>query len=315
MTMRDTSLTLVFFLLLAGCATQGVNQKTLGKSGSGKQKEFVDQFSVVSASAPGGKKANCTPESDGQSLSGKELVARAHQCVREKNWKSLESLGNSIAQVKAESPWGAYFLSVAAEGVGNLPRAMWMIELSQKKAGKPVGLFLYQRGRIWLEMKDTTAGLVDLEKAVDLEPGLVDGHLYIAEVYHRDLDLAKAQKHYEQALHLDPKSLRALGGLAEIHIVKEAGGPAAELYSRYVDLDPNQMKPWLRLAWIQESLQKNNELALNSYTSLKRLIDKGSIREKPSFDLSSKIKSLETAVRTAAPVKTEPASGTQRSIK
>ena len=237
----------------------------------------------------------------GPSKDWKTLVSRANSCAAEKKWSMLEQVASVLARVDMDSPWGAYFLSLSAEGVGDNHRAMWMIDLAQKKAGGRSPLFTYQKGRIFLQMKQVVSAMNEFQKAVSAEPTLVDGHLYLAEIYHRDADHAKAESHYEAALKVDAKNYRALTGQAEVKLLNGKNEDAAVLYTRASELQPNQLRPWMRLAYIYESLQKNGQLALGTYKSLKSRLDAGAIKERPDFDVNAKIKTLEQALAPRVP--------------
>ncbi|RYZ75583.1 MAG: hypothetical protein EOP05_07455 [Proteobacteria bacterium] len=56
---------------------------------------------------------------------------------------------------------------------------------------------------------------------------------------------------------------------------------------------------WQRLASIYETSLKNNELALNTYKSMRSSIDKMDAKTRPTIDLNGKIKTLEDAVSAA----------------
>lgn len=307
--MRNVKLTaslVVLGLAAVGCASGPALEKE-DKEAAARSQAYVEGIGVVAAGTRGSSGASCSvpganraasASGQGPSKDWKDLVGRANTCVNEKNWSTLESLANEMAKVDLDSPWGAYYLSVAAEAKGDLSRAMWMIDLAQKKAGGRSGLFMYHRGRIWLRMKETAKAVADIQKAVALEPRLTEGHLFLGEIFSRDQEPGRASKHFRVALEKDAKSYRALTGLAET-LLSDGGGAseAAALYTRALEVNPSQLQPWVRLAYIYESLQKNNELALNTYQGLKSKVESGVIKEKPDFDLNAKIKTLEDSVK------------------
>ena len=239
--------------------------------------------------------------SQGQSKDWKELVMHANGCVNDKNWATLDRLAAIIARNDIDSPWGAYFYSVAAEANADFSRAIWMAELAEKKAGGRAGLFFYQRGHVMLTMKETIKAMDDFEKALSLEPALNDAHLFLAQIYHRDQQLDKATKHYAAILTFEPKNYAALTGLAEVKVRGGSGAEAAELYQRAVVVQPKEFQPWIRLAYIYESVQKSPEQALATYRSLKSGLDSGSIKGRAEFDLTAKIKSIESSLLPRVP--------------
>lgn len=294
-------------LLSAACASSPTSGIKEDKLAAARSAPYVDGVNVVPVGTRGSQGGSCSvpnlslkAKSEGPSKDWKDLLGRANTCVSEKNWGTLENLANEMARADIDSPWAAYYLSVAAEAKGDLPRAMWMVELAQKKAGGKSGLLLYQRGRVWLRMKETSKAVADIQKAVGLEPRLAEGHLFLAEIYSRDLEADKAVTHFRAALDKDAKNYRALTGLAEALLAKGGDGKeSADLYNRAIAVNGNQLQPWVRLGYIYEALQKNNELALNAYQGLKGKMESGAVKEKPDFDLGAKIKTLQDSVNSA----------------
>ena len=301
-------------LLTSGCATAPVGSAPVkeDKVAQTKSQVYLENTSFVLASGQhascsvpaGAEKPQAAVMKDGVSTASKDwkdLVSRASGCVSEKNWSKLETLATIIARNDMDSPWGAYFFSVAAEGQNDYSRAIWMSELAQKKAGGRAGLFFYQRGHVLYSMKETNKAMADMEKAISIEPGFVEAHLYLAQIYHRDQQLDKADKHYQAAIAADPKNYVALSGEAECKLRLGANAEAADYYQRAVQVSAREIQPWLRLAFIYETLQKNPEQALNTYRSLKSGLDSGNIKGRADFDLSAKIKALEQQAQPRIP--------------
>lgn len=291
-------------LLCVACATGGGVQED--KQAAEKSKAYLDGISLVMAGASGGTCAlptaaqkNALTANEGTSKEWKDLLSKASACVGDKNWKTLEQIGETMARVDINAPWGAYFLSVSAEARGDWQRALWMTDLALKKAGGQAPLFTYQRGRVLLGLKETSKGMAEVQKAVGLEPKLVHGQMFLAEIYHRDLEWNKAGEHYEAVLKIDDKSPLALAGLGEVRMQQGKADEAVQLYTRALSWRPQRGDWWLRLAGIYESALKNNELALSAYKNLRSSVDKGDVKPRPAMDLNGKIKSLEDAVATA----------------
>lgn len=314
-------------LAISGCATPGstVNED---KAAAGKSKAYLQSLSYVAAGGKLSESATCTLPTgldkpvgkvlEGPSKEWKTLVAKANVCMNEKNWRNVEALGGAMARIDMDSPWGAYYLSLAAEAMGEHHRALWMVDQAQKKAGGKQALFSYQKGHILLRMGETVKGMAELQNAVAMDSRLTEAHLFLAEIHHRDLEWDKAASHYKAALEQEPKSYRALSGLAEVRLEKGSVDEAVALYKRAHDAAPKEIRPWLRLAFIHESVQKNNELALGAYRGLKSAIDTNGARERVDFDLTAKIKALEDSVkveRAPAQASTKPAPDTKRSVK
>lgn len=292
-------------LLAAGCATGG-GGVTSDKAAVEKSRAYLEGLSYVVAGQAGGTCAQPSAAQkvamsslEGPSKDWKDLLAKASACAGDKNWKTLNVVAETLARTDINAPWGAYFMSVAAEGQGEWQRALWMVELAQKKAGQANGLFMYQHGRVMLGLKDTTRAMSDVQKAVSLEPKLMYGHLFLAEIYHRDLEWAPAAEHYRAVLSIDDKSSRALAGLAEVRLNQGDAVEAAALYQKAITWQPARLDWWLRLGSIYETSLKSAEQALATYKSLRTSLDKGDVKQRPSMDLTAKIKSLENAVSAA----------------
>ena len=292
-------------LLTAGCATDGGSVSS-DKAAVEKSKAYFDTMNYVLAGTAGGVCAPPTAaqkvsmsSSDGPSKEWRDLLTKASACAGDKNWKMLDQVAETLARIDINAPWGAYFLSVSAEGKGDFQRAIWMLELAQKKAGNTVGLFTYEHGRILLGLKDTVHAMSDVKKAVALEPRLTMGHLFLAQIYQRDLEWDLAGEHFASVLALEDHNLIALAGLAEVRFNQGKPADSAELYSKAISLSGSHLEWWLRLGSLYETQLKNAELALNTYKGLRSSLDKGVVKQRPSVDLNAKIKTLEETMTAA----------------
>jgi len=229
---RRLTLTVSTCGILVGCA--GGPQVAQEDANAAKaSRSFMEDVVLVPASEKLSENAPCAlpPEAQktdvkpqpgqttGPSKDWKKLVAHANACVKNRNWRTLETLANAIARTDMDSPWGAYFLALSAEGTGELGRALWMIELAQKKAGGRSALFMYQKGRLFFQMKDTAKAMKEIEKAVALDPGMAEGHLFLGDIHRRDQQAAQAQACYLAAMKADPKNERAIAALQEMNVL------------------------------------------------------------------------------------------------
>lgn len=283
-------------LLTSACATtpKADNDRVAAE----KSRPYLDGISFVTANHADGTCALPTAAqkvaksaTDAPSKEWKDLLSKASACVGKKDWKTLEQVAETLARVDINAPWGVYFLSVSAEARGDWQRAMWMADLALKKSGGQNALFTYQRGRVFLAMKETSKAMSEVNKAVGLEPRLIAGQLFLAEIYHRDLEWDKAGVHYEAMLEVDAKSAVALAGLGEVRFQQGNAVEAAKYYAQAVDVKSNRSDWWLRLAGIYETSLKNPQAALEAYKSVKG---------RPGVDVQAKIKSLEESVAAAA---------------
>ena len=55
-------------------------------------------------------------------------VQAAGTCVQKQDWSQVEKLGLEMSSRHMDSPWGSYFLGVAAAQRGEMLRAQWMFD-------------------------------------------------------------------------------------------------------------------------------------------------------------------------------------------
>ena len=207
-------------LALAACATAPKTREAAAEQA--RAEDGMDLALVGASRAVDGEPC---PAKSSAELSSRALVSGASACARARDWKSAERIAGDLARKDLTSPWAPYFMSLAAEAAGEAPRALWMAELAQKKAGHDVALFRYQRGRALLLIGQASEGFAEIEAASRAEPRLVEAHLYVAETMMRDLDAKKAEQAYRRALAAEPANPRALRGLA---LARAAQGDDAE---------------------------------------------------------------------------------------
>jgi tetratricopeptide (TPR) repeat protein len=245
-------------MLVVGCSTapkqQADNSEVVSRT-------HIENMSVVGVFDSEANKSSCSQVKE--KIAWKEHVARMNSCAAKKDWASLESLAAQFAKFEVNSPWGPYFLSVAAESRNDWPRAMWMVETAIKRSGKnPPALFVYHRGRIWAGMGEMSKGMAEIKQAVAIEPKLIDGQMYLAQIYERDADATKALGYYRAVLKVAPEHWNALAGVAMLRAGNGGEVEAAEIYPR-----------------------------------LKSALDNGQIREKAQPELAAKIKALGLLVK------------------
>jgi tetratricopeptide (TPR) repeat protein len=316
--LKAATLAFLSTVLAAGCATapKGASpQVKEDAAAAARSQTYLDNLELIPAYATLSDVKTCTVPSSadkpapgqaaGPSKDWRALLQYANACVKVKNWATLETLANAIARTDIDSPWGAYFLSVAAEGRNELQRSLWMADLAQKKAGGRSGLFAYQKGRVFFKMKETTRAMKEVERAVAMDATLAEGSFFLAEIYHRDLELDKAAQYYTKAISADAKHFGSLAGMAEVMLQQNKADDAAAYYQKAIAVQPARLQAWLRLAYIYETVQKNTVQALNTYKGMKSSIDSGQLRERPSFDLNHKIKDLQEATQPRVPAQAQ----------
>jgi glycosyltransferase involved in cell wall biosynthesis/Flp pilus assembly protein TadD len=86
-------------------------------------------------------------------------------------------------------------------------------------------ILLFQQGRLH-------EAIETMNRAVFMEPGNAEFNNDIGAMYHAADDVAKAQRHFEKALGLNPKDITSLKNLTEIFIGKEQFEEARDICSR-----------------------------------------------------------------------------------
>lgn len=222
---KETCVAIATVLVAAGCASN----PTKGGSSASVPGDFAasDLAPVLSSSLPRTDAKCPTKPSDLRSV--RELASAASTCARAGNWAGTERHASELARRDLTSPWAPYFMSLAAGAAGDAPRALWMAELAQKKAGRDVPLFRYQRGRALLALGRKAEAFGEIQAAADAEPRLVEGRVYVGETLLADQDAPKAEESFRRALAVEPRHLRAQKGFAAARIAQgdaTGGAPA-----------------------------------------------------------------------------------------
>lgn len=288
------------YLALVACASSpksNVTEATMTNSNSGL--EYTKSVAPISLRAHDSQSCN-RQVVHMKGLTWKQLMKEANNCVQSGNWAVVEVIGNQLAQVEHLSPWGAYYMSLAAESRKELPRAMWMIELALKKAPQSA-LLTYQQGRLqWLGNEQTSAQKT-LKRATDLDPRLVDAQLLLGQMAMISGDYTEAGKRFQAALAVEPRHLPALLGWAEVRIRAKDSKEANEALAQAVFNHPSSYRARLRQAQVLEQMEKNFPEALNAYKRLKALERDRKLDALVDQDLDGKIRELESAVKQSAP--------------
>jgi tetratricopeptide (TPR) repeat protein len=155
----------------------------------------------------------------------------------------------------------------------------------------------YEKARLLEKENSFASAAKEMKEAVMLDPMLVSGHLWLAQVYHRDKILDEAEHYYRLALMARRDAFPALMGLAEILLEKNDGLEAASLLARASLLKPELFEIRIKLAHVYEKLTGEPEKALQALKELQAAIANGRIKGKVGIDLNSKINDLEKLLR------------------
>jgi tetratricopeptide (TPR) repeat protein len=223
-------------------------------------------------------------------------MAYAESCARLGRSERVEQLGDHLAQKHHATPWGPFYLAVAAEQRKELPRALWMINLALQRAPRE-GLLHYQKGRIHWALGEYKSAVESYRACVKESPRFVDAHLFLAQLHFRDQDYKNAVEHFLNVVRYEPESSVGAAGLGESYAQLGNIGSAIEFYERAVTAGPRNLTYRFRLAGLYENGQKNYESALNVYRKIKTLVsEQRTPAEEIPLDLNEKIRRLEDTI-------------------
>lgn len=282
-------------LTLAGCASTSA----VSTSGLSQTKTSADTFvrAVTVIPIESANKSNCrTPKAKFNRLKWRELVNEANSCVAAAKWSAVYDFGSELAQRDVNSPWGPYYLSLHAESEQLFDRALWMLEHSIKRAPQ-VGLFYYQKGRVLWKRDDFKEATDNLTKAIQLDTNLIDGHLFLGQIFFRDQDYPRAARHFQAVLRVRPKDPTALMGLAECQLQSGDARGALDLIERGKRNYPNESIFALREAFVHEALLNDVSKAIELYKTIAQEYQNGTYTRPLDFSLAQKIRDLEMSVR------------------
>jgi tetratricopeptide (TPR) repeat protein len=237
----------------------------------------------------------CPADKASEKAEWRQVVAMASSCVKAKDFGKVETLGDWLATHASTTPWGAYYLSLAASNKKNYPRAQWMLELAMKKAPGEA-LLHYELGRLHWQLGAEDAALKSLKTAAELNPGLADAHLIIGQVALMKEDFPEARRCLEKALAANPKDSGALMAAASVEIKTANFEKAEQLLVQAIGLSPRSSKARYALASVRELNLKKIPDALQTYRELKQLSEARKLDENLGVSLDEKIKSLEKQV-------------------
>ncbi|MEO0335375.1 MAG: tetratricopeptide repeat protein, partial [Pseudomonadota bacterium] len=229
-----------------------------------------------------------------------KIVAMANACVSKQNFQMTKKLAKVLSNEHHVGPWGPYFMSLVAEHKGQTLRSLWMIELALKKSpGK--GILLFQKGRLMWKQNEPNLAMELFEAAVNETPELSDAHMMLAQVYYRDQEFSKAEKHFKRVIELDKRNANAFIGLAECELEDGNETAAVKHLEKAIALKPAALDLRMRQARIYENQIEDYKSALKKYKTIVRLSRRKKLDQPVTKNLSEIIKRLETKVSQAKP--------------
>ncbi len=122
----------------------------------------------------------------------------------------------------------------------------------------------YLAGRLAAMLDETSAARMYLEKAVSLDPSLVEAHALLATVYSKQRDVAAAAGAYEKVIALDPGRIAAHHSLGSLYLRIQRYGDAIASLEKAVALDPSRTEAFLDLGTAYEE-SKDYARAADAY--------------------------------------------------
>jgi tetratricopeptide (TPR) repeat protein len=244
-------------------------------------------------------KTSCPADNKWEEYDWKRIPPFANACVKAKDWAKLEKMGNNLATRAHLTPWGPYYLAVAAEGRKDYPRAIWMLELALKKAPKE-GLFHYELARIHWDLGDDSDAVKHMKMASELSPNLTEAHATMGQLAMQRHEYSEAEGYFQKALKADDNHVPALLGMAMVTLNNKDYAHTEEYLNRAISVNPRGSKARLALAQVQEENLKKYHEALQTYKELKRMNADKKLDETVQINLDEKIQSLEKNLSQAA---------------
>ncbi|MGZ3721874.1 MAG: tetratricopeptide repeat protein [Bdellovibrionales bacterium] len=284
-------------MLFAGCATAPAEKTSAHLEAlpapAPSYEEKVGSMAVEQV------KTACPADSKWEALEWKKISPYANACVKAKDWGKVEKMGNFLATHAHLTPWGPYYMSLAAEGRKDYPRAIWMLELALKKAPKE-GIFHYELGRIHWELGDDADAVKHLKQASELSPSLTQAHWVMGQLAVQRHDFNEAETLFQKALKIDSKHLPSILGMATLTINNKDFARAEGYLTQAVALNPRSSKARLALAQVQAEHLKKYQDALHTYKQIKQMNADKKLDESVHINLDEKIQSLEKSLTQAA---------------
>jgi len=289
-----------FSLIITAILLSACSSAPTKSAGAVAIPEKALKISVVSMDATQASQSLCA--NNGQDLSKKNfkyLIELGNSCVRMQEFARLEEVGAALNKAEPYQPWGSYYLSLAAEARNEIPTAKWMIELAIKK-NSSYGILYFQKGRVmWLD-KQYAEAINLVKKAIEMDPGLVEGHLFLGQVYFRDQEFDLASEHFYVVLKAKPYQIEALSGLAESRRYRGDYRGAMEVLNRAISNYPDAIEFQWRQAQIYETNLDDKINALNTYIKLKRKLLRSPSKIISLADVENKIQEIEKQQRKPA---------------
>lgn len=226
----------------------------------------------------------------------RKLIPLANACAKSGDWRRVDDIGQHLSVQAHSTPWGPYYLSLSASARKDYPRAVWLLQLAQKKAPKE-GLLHYQLGRIYWEMEDEVGALKEFTLASDLNSDLTEAHWVVGQAALHSGNHSEAEKRLGRALSNDSRHWPALMAMASLKSRTNNWSEAERYLARAISLNPRSSSARLALAEIQEKHLSRPKDALRNYKDLRQLASDKKLDDRVAINLDEKIRVMEGSIK------------------
>lgn len=234
-----------------------------------------------------------------QITSWKKSMAVANTCAAEGKWEQVDLLGQHMAQIEATSPWGAFYLSLAAEAKGDLARALWMSELAGKKAPQ-VAVILFQQARLYWLLENHERAIDLVRQTIKRDEKFTQAHLLLAKIYYRDQEFDEASHHFQIVTQLESSEASAWAGLAECRFAQGETSQGLDYLQKAIARESRRLSYQLRLAQVLEEKLKNPSAALEVYKRIRLLAGNKKLDSPLPVDFSQRVSRVEALLQKTA---------------
>jgi tetratricopeptide (TPR) repeat protein len=218
---------LMSVLFLFGCASGDKSteiEKSVTKKKSKDSEELQDVKTVDKTYSENIKsisnlkrvksKVACSDHSKVEKTKWRDLLEAGFSCIQDKNWSALNGIAEKLSHNHLKAPWGPYYRSIVSEHRGDLARAMWMIDLADKKAPNN-SLIMYQKARVLWLTKNESESYSLMKKVIEKDPKNYDALLFLGNVHYRDRDFKTALTYFEKVMQYNYKDAEYRAAMGE----------------------------------------------------------------------------------------------------
>lgn len=226
-----------------------------------------------------------------KSVHWKAVVNNLNACVALEKWNLVESQATTLLETSPHSPWGPYFLSLASSHRKDFGRALWMLQLAEKKT-RSVAIFELQRARILYGLERVDQALKSAELALKQDATLVSAALFIGDIYYRNEDYKMARRYFEKGLKQNAKDPGITLKLGEISYLLQDFSAARDYFERSRSKGSKSVHLFYRLGDLLKNQFNDLEQALRAYRE-GMAIQQSKSGLDANFNFSEQIKDVE----------------------